>query len=150
MYWYSVSQNRASNKYFFATFHRLSFIHSPKTRGFMIMEEEVDGPSREKGSMMNYTKKPKPIGSNPLQHSTRSYLKLISWDEKRNLAGESGIACWSRIGNEHTDALMNLMTPTQMMMITTLWTIPTTLQAISQISLLHQWCTITLAMCITI
>ena len=56
------------------------------------------------------------------------------------------IACWSRIGSEHTGALMSVMTPTQMMMITTLWTIPTTLQAISQISLLHQWCTITLAM----
>ncbi len=52
----SVSQNRASNKYFFATFHRLHFIHSPGTREFMIMEEEVDDPSKEKGSMMNYTK----------------------------------------------------------------------------------------------
>ena len=29
-----------------------------------------------------------------------------------------------------------------------LWTIPTTLQAISQISLLPQWCSITLAICI--
>ena len=89
----------------------------------MIMEEEVDGPSREKGSMMNYTKKSKAIGSNPLQHSTRSFLKIFSCDEKRNLVVEMDacvIACWSRIGNEHTDALMNLMTPTQMMMITTL------------------------------
>jgi hypothetical protein len=57
------------------------------------------------------------------------------------------IACWSRIESKHTNALMSLMTQTQMMMITTQWTTPTTLWAISQISLLHQWCTVlTLAM----
>jgi hypothetical protein len=73
--------------------------------------------------------------------------KTYQLRQKTNLAREMGIcviACWSRIGNKHTNALMSLMTHTQMMMITTLWTIPTTFQAISQISLLPQ-CTITLA-----
>ncbi len=118
--WYSVCQNRASKKCFFAIFHRLHFIHSPGTRGFMIMEEEVDGPLREKRSIMNYTKKSKPIGNNPLQHSTRSCLKFISCKEKRYLAGEVDvcmIACWSRIQSKHINALMSLMTQTQMMMI---------------------------------
>jgi hypothetical protein len=31
----------------------------------MTMEEEVDSHSREKRSMMNYTKKSRPIGNNP-------------------------------------------------------------------------------------
>ena len=36
---------------------------------------------------MNYTKKSKPIGNNPLQHSTRSSLKFISWKEKESGRG---------------------------------------------------------------
>jgi hypothetical protein len=58
-------------------------------------------------------KKSKPIGSKPLQHSTRSYLNVISCKGKRILAGGMDfcvIACWSRIGSEHTNALMSLMT----------------------------------------
>jgi hypothetical protein len=60
---------------------------------------------------MNSTKKSKRIRNNPLQHSTRSCLKYItSCKGKRNLAGEMDvcvIACWSRIGGKHTNALMS-------------------------------------------
>jgi hypothetical protein len=77
---------------------------------------------RGEKSMMNYTIKSMLIGNNPLQHSTRSCLKFISCEGKRNLAGEMDvcvIACWNRIGSKHTNALMSLMTQTQVMMITT-------------------------------
>lgn len=85
----------------------------------MTMEEEVDGLLMEKRSMTNYTKKSKQIGNSHLQHSTRSFLNFISCDEKKNRAEEMDVRkiAWSRLRNEHTDALTSLMTQTQMMMI---------------------------------
>jgi hypothetical protein len=56
----------------------------------MIMEEEVDGPSREKGSMMNYTKKSKAIGSNSLQHSMRSFFKIFQLRRKKESGRGNG------------------------------------------------------------
>jgi hypothetical protein len=61
------------------------------------------------------------------------------------------IACWSRIGNKHTDALLSLMTPTQPddndhSIVDNTNNLARNLTKISL--LLPQWCTITLAMCI--
>ena len=123
----------------FAAFHRLHFIHSSGTRGFTIMEEKVDGAWRKK-SMMNYTSKKVKVDRKQSPPTfNQELLKIYQLQQKKESGwGNGQITCWSRIGNKHTNAWISLMTQTQIMMITTL-------QAISHLSLLHQWCTITLA-----
>jgi hypothetical protein len=94
----------------FATFHRLLFIHSPGTRGLMIMEEEVNGPSREKGSMMNYTKTVKGDRKKSPPTFNQELLKIYQLRRKKESGREMDvcvIACWSRIGSEHTNTLMS-------------------------------------------
>ena len=58
--------------------------------------------------MTNYAKTVKKKGSNPLQHSTRSFSNL-SFATKMESVGEMDKCriAWSRFGNKHADALMS-------------------------------------------
>jgi hypothetical protein len=87
----------------------------------MIKEEEVDGPLREKRSMMNYTKIKADWKQSPPTFN-QELLKIYQLRREKESGRGMDVcvsACRSRIGSKHTNALMSLMTQTQMMMITT-------------------------------